>query len=250
MEEEKQTEEEVKSSKKDNAFVEFSRKGHKKVRGWWAEFKKFISKGNVIDMAIGIVVGSGFTAIVTAITNILVSFCSWGVPGGLDGLITILPAANEAQAGYNADIGLGQSFAKGSLQDLATALAEYNYGSETNANLIESAKDTILDNYTLYGDTYAYNQAAVINWGAVIQALIAFVIIALTLFVILKTYSYLKNKRQKFIEKEMERYYQRHPGRRPPMKIEEVKKTELDLLTEIRDLLKEKSEDNKNSPAE
>ena len=29
------------------------------------EFKKFISRGNVLDMAVGIIMGSAFTAIVT-----------------------------------------------------------------------------------------------------------------------------------------------------------------------------------------
>ncbi|WP_056979196.1 large-conductance mechanosensitive channel protein MscL [Fructilactobacillus fructivorans] len=33
------------------------------------EFKEFISRGNVIDMAIGIIVGSAFTSIVTSLVN-------------------------------------------------------------------------------------------------------------------------------------------------------------------------------------
>ncbi len=35
----------------------------------WQEFKKFISRGNVIDMAVGVVIASAFTAIVNAIVN-------------------------------------------------------------------------------------------------------------------------------------------------------------------------------------
>jgi large conductance mechanosensitive channel len=34
-----------------------------------AEFKKFISRGNIIDMAVGIIIGSAFTAIVTSLVN-------------------------------------------------------------------------------------------------------------------------------------------------------------------------------------
>ena len=34
-----------------------------------ADFKKFAMRGNVIDMAVGVIVASAFTAIVTALTN-------------------------------------------------------------------------------------------------------------------------------------------------------------------------------------
>ena len=32
----------------------------------WKEFKVFISRGNVLDMAVGVVIGGAFSAIVTA----------------------------------------------------------------------------------------------------------------------------------------------------------------------------------------
>ncbi len=35
----------------------------------WAEFKKFISRGSVIDLAVGMVIGSAFTKIVTSLVN-------------------------------------------------------------------------------------------------------------------------------------------------------------------------------------
>ena len=42
------------------------------------EFKKFINRGNVFDMAVGVIVGSAFTAIVTALTNnILKPITNW-----------------------------------------------------------------------------------------------------------------------------------------------------------------------------
>ena len=41
------------------------------------DFKKFISKGNIIDMAVGVIMGSAFSAIVNAFTKILLSFKKW-----------------------------------------------------------------------------------------------------------------------------------------------------------------------------
>ena len=36
---------------------------------FFGEFKKFITRGNVVDMAVGVIVGSSFTAIVNALSN-------------------------------------------------------------------------------------------------------------------------------------------------------------------------------------
>lgn len=47
----------------------------KKIR---EEFKKFIARGNVVDLAVGVIIGSAFTAIVTALTeNILRPLINW-----------------------------------------------------------------------------------------------------------------------------------------------------------------------------
>lgn len=40
-----------------------------KVKGFFSDFKKFISRGNILDMAVGVIVGGAFSAIVTAFTN-------------------------------------------------------------------------------------------------------------------------------------------------------------------------------------
>ena len=37
------------------------------------EFKDFIGKGNVMDMAVGIIIGAAFTAIVTSMVNDLIN---------------------------------------------------------------------------------------------------------------------------------------------------------------------------------
>ena len=41
----------------------------KEKNGFWQEFKAFVSRGNVLDLAVGIIIGSAFTAIVTALVN-------------------------------------------------------------------------------------------------------------------------------------------------------------------------------------
>ncbi len=164
----------------------------------WNDFKKFVSKGNVLDMAVGVIMGSAFGAIVTALTNILLSVCTWGVPGGIKGLVTVLPAVNDAQKGLD---GIGQTFEAGDLQEIAKQLAIKTYGPETvdaTPTLIENVKTTILGKYTLHGTTYTYNLSAVIDWGTFINAIISFLIIAVTLFTIVKVFNSLKAKRAAF----------------------------------------------------
>ena len=39
------------------------------MKKFFAEFKKFITRGNIVDMAVGVIVGSSFTAIVNALSN-------------------------------------------------------------------------------------------------------------------------------------------------------------------------------------
>ena len=161
-----------------------------KGKGLWAEFKEFINKGNAFMLAVGVVIGGAFSAIVNAFVNILMSVATWAVPGGLKGLVTVLPALNDAQKGMDEAIGLGQKFAASDLQSLATASANATYGEAVvvaNPNLIESVKNTILKKYTLHGTTYTYNMSAVIDWGTLINAVLSFVIIAIVLFIIVKT---------------------------------------------------------------
>ena len=44
-----------------------------KKKGFFAEFKEFIAKGNVIDMAIGVVIGAAFKAIVTSLVDNIIN---------------------------------------------------------------------------------------------------------------------------------------------------------------------------------
>lgn len=55
-----------------------------KYKGFIAEFKTFISKGNVIDMAIGVIIGAAFKAIVDSLVKDLIMPLISGITGGLD----------------------------------------------------------------------------------------------------------------------------------------------------------------------
>ncbi|MCU0827685.1 MAG: large conductance mechanosensitive channel protein MscL [Tabrizicola sp.] len=48
------------------------------------EFKAFISKGNVLDLAVGIIIGAAFTAIVTSLVDDLVQPLIGMIIGGID----------------------------------------------------------------------------------------------------------------------------------------------------------------------
>ncbi len=67
------------------------------MRKFFSDFKKFITRGNVVDMAIGVIVASAFTAIVTALTNgIIMPFINYllSLGGtGLDSAYTFLVKA-------------------------------------------------------------------------------------------------------------------------------------------------------------
>lgn len=54
------------------------------MKKFFGEFKKFISRGNVMDMAVGVIIGSAFTNIVTSLTSqILMPLLSL-LTGGFD----------------------------------------------------------------------------------------------------------------------------------------------------------------------
>lgn len=43
--------------------------------GFWADFKKFITKGNVLDMAVAVVISTAFNAIVTGLVKQIINPC-------------------------------------------------------------------------------------------------------------------------------------------------------------------------------
>jgi len=219
-------------------------KGSEKVGGVWGEFKVFITRGNVVDMAVGVIIGGAFSAIVTAMVNILLSVCTWAVPGGLKGLVTVLPAANAAQAGMDPSIGLDQSFDASELQSLAAALAGKAYagGDATSATVIEAQKNAIVSKYTLHGTTYFYNGSAIIDWGTLLNAIISFLIIALVLFIIVKIVAKAQAAKAELLKRAQEEYYKVHPEERPvPVDPGKPAPTEMDILIQIRDELKKQN---------
>ncbi len=81
-----------------------------KIKKFFGEFKKFITRGNVLDMAVGVIVGGAFTAIVNGLSNfILKPLINWLIAvligeDGLSGAITMLsPAYDDAGALVLAD---------------------------------------------------------------------------------------------------------------------------------------------------
>ena len=53
-------------------------------RKFWSDFKDFAMKGNVVDMALGVVVGGAFGKIVTSIVNDIIMPCVGVLIGGFD----------------------------------------------------------------------------------------------------------------------------------------------------------------------
>ena len=110
------------------------------MKKFFADFKKFISRGNIVDMAIGVVVGSAFSAIVTAFTQKI-----------------IMPFINYL---------------------LALIFGDEN-GLTSIYTYLKLVKDEVTGEIDLTKSIY-------IDWGAFITAVINFLIIALTLFIVLK----------------------------------------------------------------
>ncbi len=69
------------------------------MKKFFAEFKEFALKGNVMDMAIGVIIGAAFKSIIDALTaNIINPIIGCFTTGGLEGwTITI----------WNAELGIG-----------------------------------------------------------------------------------------------------------------------------------------------
>lgn len=53
-----------------------------KGKGILGEFKEFINRGNVMDMAVGIIVGAAFTAIVTSLVDYIITPLIYLITGG------------------------------------------------------------------------------------------------------------------------------------------------------------------------
>ncbi|KWW26916.1 MAG: large conductance mechanosensitive channel [bacterium P201] len=65
---------------------------------FWSDFKAFITRGNVIDMAVGVVIGGAFGKIVTGLVNYIINPVISIITGGvsLENVKTVLVAGVEA----------------------------------------------------------------------------------------------------------------------------------------------------------
>lgn len=52
------------------------------MRKFIGEFKEFINRGNVMDLAVGVIIGGAFTSIVTALTNNIINPLITVIAGG------------------------------------------------------------------------------------------------------------------------------------------------------------------------
>lgn len=145
--------------------------------GFWQEFKSFAMKGNVIDLAVGVIIGGAFGKIVTALVDDL-----------------IMPAIGVV-------MGEGKKF-----NDKFIVLKPAKEGEIYES--LEKAK-------TAGANVFAY--------GHFIQTIVDFLIIALCIFMAIRVMNRLK--------KNEEEAKAPPPGPTPSEK----------LLTEIRDLLKNKA---------
>ena len=209
----------------------------KKARSFFQEFKEFINRGNAFMLAVGVVIGGAFSAIVNAFVSMLMNVATWPVPGGLKGLVTVLYPVTDAQKGLD---GVGQTFAKGDYDSVALALGQAA-GIEDPGQALLYGSQKLTANYTAHGGLFVFNGAAVIDWGTLITAFISFIIVAIVLFIIVKVANSLQAKKEAAQAKAREEYYKKHPEERPaPVEPGVPAPTTEELLTQIRDLLAEK----------
>ena len=81
-----------------------------KIKKFFGEFKTFITRGNVLDMAVGVIVGGAFTGIVNGLSNfILKPLINWLLAfvlgdGALEGAVTILGEPAMMEDGVTIDL--------------------------------------------------------------------------------------------------------------------------------------------------
>lgn len=133
------------------------------MKKFFSDFKAFITKGNILDMAVGVIIGGAFNTIVTTLNKqVLMPIVNWAlsyVSGGGE-LVTVLP----------------------------------------NNEKFDPAIHEGVEPIILNGVQYLPN-ANYINWSALIESIINFFFIAMTLFIIVKVFAYSAMKRAELAEK-------------------------------------------------
>ena len=129
------------------------------MKKFFAEFKKFITRGNVVDMAVGVIVGSAFTAIVNGLSNnILKPIINWF---------------------------LALAFGKNSLSEIYTFLTRVE-------------KEVLDEAGAVTGYEVDLEQSIYIDWGAFINSVLNFFIVAFVLFCIVKLVNKLREEHKEF----------------------------------------------------
>ena len=152
----------------------------KKREGFFKDFKKFITRGNVLDMAVGVIVGGAFTAIINALSNNILK-----------------PVINFL---------LALILGKDSLSDVFTFLNKvYTVDEETGETIVDLAESIYID------------------WGAFISAVINFLLVAFTLFVIVRV---INNVRKHMDAKELAEAAAKAKAEEEKKKAEEAERAE------------------------
>lgn len=88
---------------KNNSEVIFARKikneGEESMKKFLEEFKQFISRGNVMDMAVGVIIGGAFTGIVTSLVDDIINPIL-GIFGGINFDQLSIKLAGDATLNY------------------------------------------------------------------------------------------------------------------------------------------------------
>lgn len=82
--EEKEAKRAAKIAVAERKRAERLKKKKKEAKGFWADFKKFISKGNIIDLSVAVVVGAAFNAIVKGVVDFVITPLISVITGGID----------------------------------------------------------------------------------------------------------------------------------------------------------------------
>lgn len=188
---------------------EKQKKFKEKRQGLFKEFVAFINKGNALALAIGVIIGGAFGKIVTAINvNIISPLIAWiiGDTNLSDSLVTVLKSH------------------------------EYATADDVNAQLAENVDDKLA----------APINDIVISWGALIQAIIDFLLIAIILFAIIKICSSIAKHARDAAEKIRKKEEEQETLEPEPEPEPAPEPADVVLLTEIRDLLKSQSKNEEN----
>lgn len=167
---------------------------------FFSDFKAFISKGNIVDMAVGVVIGGAFGKIVTSLVSDIIT-----------PLISLLTG-------------------KANLSEMYACLNPSHL-----AALVEGGEGVTFEavNYPTVAAAQAAGYAT-LNYGAFIQSIIDFLIIAFSIFLVLRIIMKSKEKLEALTKKKEEEATAAEEPAAP------AGPTSEELLTEIRDLLKEK----------